>query len=450
MFEIGPEHPISSYRQEIAAPLFKVIRDGDSCAVIGSASVGKSRFLQFLRQPKVMQHYLGDQADKTLLIAVDSNRLTEICEWGLYELLLTAIVEAVGHDPDLQPLRSELNQLRYEVIINKSALLARRQVELATHMLCTEQRLKLCFLLDEFDDVYRTVPPMALANLRALRDMNKYRLCYVLLLRDHPTRLRPSNDSEGFYELFSRSILGLEPYSDVDAERMLAQLQVRKNRQISEHICNEIIRLTGGHAGLIVALFDIIIKSETKKLPNEIEALLSKPIILDECQKLWDGLADDEHLALIHFVRGIDISDEPMHKLLKLKGFLRTKTDTTWIFSSLFEHFLKTQASLTDSKLHLDLKTRSVWVGSRAIRLTAREFDLVAYLYSCEGKVCSRDEILNSLYPDEYRTGNLQDNRVDNLVRHVRKKIEPSPKRPCYLLTIRQKGYRLVADPKSN
>lgn len=449
MFEIGPEHPLT-YRQEIAAPLFKAIRDGDSCAIVGSSSVGKSRFWHFLRQPDVVQHYLGDQADKTLLVAADSNRLAEMSEWGLYELLLTTIIETIGAVPELRPVRPELNELRREVINSKNALLARRQVELTTRILCTEQGQKVCFLLDEFDEVYRTMTPLALANLRALRDMNKYRLCYIPLLRDHPARLRSIHDSEGFYELFSHSIIGLGPYSHADADRMLMQLQVRKNRTISPPVRDDILQISGGHAGLITALFEIAIKDRAGKLPNEAERLLSEPVILEECQKLWASLTEDEHLALIHLARGVAIADGSIDRVLKLKGFIQTKEEAAWLFSPLFECFLMTKASLADSKLHLDPETRSVWVGAREIKgLTAREFDLVASLYRCEGKVCSRDEILSDLYPDEVHTGDVQDNRVDSLIRHARKKIEPAPKRPCYLLTVRQKGYRLVTVPES-
>jgi ABC-type cobalamin/Fe3+-siderophores transport system ATPase subunit len=48
--EIGPEHPMS-YRQELVKPLFARIQASESCAVIGAASMGKSRLLQFILRP---------------------------------------------------------------------------------------------------------------------------------------------------------------------------------------------------------------------------------------------------------------------------------------------------------------------------------------------------------------------------------------------------------------
>jgi len=50
MAEIGTQLPFT-YRQEVAAPLFDLLRSGESCAVVGPASMGKSRLLQYLLRP---------------------------------------------------------------------------------------------------------------------------------------------------------------------------------------------------------------------------------------------------------------------------------------------------------------------------------------------------------------------------------------------------------------
>ena len=124
----GPEHPLT-YRQEIAAPLFQLIQSGESAALVGSASMGKTRLLQFLRRSDVQRHYLGEDAAATWLVLVDCQRLAEASEWGLYELLLTTLTEAALGEP---ALRDWLNGLRNEVVTRRDGLLALRSVELAT------------------------------------------------------------------------------------------------------------------------------------------------------------------------------------------------------------------------------------------------------------------------------------------------------------------------------
>ena len=103
-------------------------------------------------------------------IAIGWPRLSE---WGLYELLLTALTEAATARFGAE-VRDWLNGLRREAITDRNALLARRHVELATRVLCREHGLRLCFILDEFDASYRTLSPAALANLRAVRDADRY------------------------------------------------------------------------------------------------------------------------------------------------------------------------------------------------------------------------------------------------------------------------------------
>ncbi|MCG8346768.1 MAG: winged helix-turn-helix domain-containing protein [Chloroflexales bacterium] len=445
MPEIGPEH-LLTYRQEIAAPLFAAIRAGDSSAIAGSASMGKSRLLQFMLRPDVQQHYLGEQTANTLLILVDSNRLAAVSEWGFYELLLTVLTEASGRHAKSQPLRAELNVLRREAITSRDAILARRHSELAFHMLCQEQQLSLCLILDEFDEAYRVLPALALANLRALRDANKYQLCYTLMLRDHPARLRSPADCEGFYELFSRCVLGLRPYAAEDVMSILAQLEARKGQTLQPADCDQLRALSGGHPGLLVALFDCM-RSQGVSVADD---MFDQPTIREECRKLWEGLANDERLALSHLADGRSIPDAP-RAILELKGLIHTQHDRLTMFSPIFTRYVQTEAAPIDLPLWVDETARVVWQGGQAIRdLTAREFDMLAFLYRRTGQVCTRDEILAYLYPDESKRfeNDLSDGRVDTLVKRIREKVEPIRERPRYIMTIRGKGYKLITAPE--
>lgn len=189
------------------------------------------------------------------MVLIDTHRLAECSEWGFYELVLTALIEACGQHPTSAGMRTEINALRHEIILSNHAILARRHGELAAHMLCQERGLRLCLVLDEFDDLYRNLPPPALLNLRALRDAHKYHLSYIVLLRQTPARLRPPADCEGFYELLSRTIIGLRPYTTEDADRIITQLEVRKNHILPGEARTLLLHLSGGHPGLLGALF---------------------------------------------------------------------------------------------------------------------------------------------------------------------------------------------------
>ena len=256
--ETEPEHPLT-YRQEIASPLFQRLRAGESGVIIGAASMGKSRLLQFIQRRDVQRHYLAAMAESTLLIAADCNRLAAFSAWALHELLLTALIEASGEYEQTRDLSERHYQWRNEAIRSRSRLLTQRHVELALHIFCKERGLRIGFILDEFDEAYRRLPSQALANLRALRDQHKYQLSYLLFTRDDPKYLRNPDQCEGFYELISRGVNGLSPYGEEDGRRVIQQICARRYHEVGhleESILRALLQLSGGHPGLIAALLD--------------------------------------------------------------------------------------------------------------------------------------------------------------------------------------------------
>ena len=452
MPEIGPEHPLT-YRQEIAEPIFQLIRSGESVAVVGLASMGKSRLLRFVLRPDVQAHYLGDASPATWLVRVDGNRLATVSEWGLYELLLTALIEAASGQLEAGVV-DWLGGLRREVILSENALLARRYVELATQVLCRQQPLRLCLVCDEFDECYRSLPASSLHNLRFLRDADRYSLCYLLLLRDHPARLRSPDDHEGFYELFSRSILGLKPYMLADGRRVLAQLAVRRRFPLTAQQEELLLHLSGAHPGLMVVLFDRFLRAkegDPVEGPAEevVRWALAQEPVSEECRRVWNGLGQDEQLALSRLVQGGGVPPA-LRELLLLKGLLQEVEGGRTVFGSpLLREYVRTQASIDGDSFRLDEPSAALWVeGRRVSDLTRLEFELLRYLYRRRGQVCSREEILGALYPDERIEAIGGDNRVDSLMRHLRRAVEPVPEQPRYLLTVRGHGYRLVDKPE--
>jgi DNA-binding response OmpR family regulator len=93
--------------------------------------------------------------------------------------------------------------------------------------------------------------------------------------------------------------------------------------------------------------------------------------------------------------------------------------------------------------LEVDVTAGMVRVDRRAIALSPKEFALLAHLYSKRGQVCSKDDIGSAVWP-EYQDG-VYDYQIENLVRRLRSRLEPDPAAPQLLLTVRGRGYKLVA-----
>ena len=94
-------------------------------------------------------------------------------------------------------------------------------------------------------------------------------------------------------------------------------------------------------------------------------------------------------------------------------------------------------------ELRLDLEKRLVTVAGSAVSLTPTEYDLLRLLAQNEGKLMTHPAILRAVWGPAYRE---ESNYLHVYVSQLRRKLEPDPARPRYLLTQPGVGYRLV-DP---
>jgi two-component system KDP operon response regulator KdpE len=98
-------------------------------------------------------------------------------------------------------------------------------------------------------------------------------------------------------------------------------------------------------------------------------------------------------------------------------------------------------AIIEEGDFRVDPQARDVSVAGKDVHLSPKEFDLLLYFIRHPGRVLTHRTLLakiwggNSVEQTEYL-------RV--FVRHLRKKTEPDPARPCYILTDPWVGYRFV------
>lgn len=104
-----------------------------------------------------------------------------------------------------------------------------------------------------------------------------------------------------------------------------------------------------------------------------------------------------------------------------------------------------------DGKLRLgdltvDLADHVVLVrGRRPVRLTPTELRLLCLLARPPGRVHSREDLETGLWGQALQNGH---NTVNAYVSELRRKIEPDPRHPRYVVTVRGLGYRLECRPQ--
>jgi two-component system alkaline phosphatase synthesis response regulator PhoP len=99
------------------------------------------------------------------------------------------------------------------------------------------------------------------------------------------------------------------------------------------------------------------------------------------------------------------------------------------------------QAPIVVGPVRVDPARRSVTVEGVEVALTATEFELVAHLASQPGRVFTRAQLLEAVHGE---ASDAYGRAVDAHVKNVRRKIEPDPHQPRFVLTVHGVGYRFA------
>ena len=95
--------------------------------------------------------------------------------------------------------------------------------------------------------------------------------------------------------------------------------------------------------------------------------------------------------------------------------------------------------SISLKDMVIDKLNRTVTVKDIPVLLTGKEFDLLLFLASNKGRVFTKKQIYSQVWEEEYA---FDDSNIMSFISKLRKKIEPDPDHPFYILTVRGVGYR--------
>jgi len=98
---------------------------------------------------------------------------------------------------------------------------------------------------------------------------------------------------------------------------------------------------------------------------------------------------------------------------------------------------------LRAGELSIDLQRRTVRRHGALVDLTATEFDVLATLAREPGRAFTRAQLIELVYDVSYAGF---DRTIDAHIKNLRRKIEPDPREPRYILTIYGVGYRFAEE----
>ncbi len=94
---------------------------------------------------------------------------------------------------------------------------------------------------------------------------------------------------------------------------------------------------------------------------------------------------------------------------------------------------------VTFGDFELNLTARKLFRSGREVELTAKEFGLLNYFATRTGRALARNDVLDAVWG---RSAIVTPRSIDRCVATLRAKIEPDPRRPTFIQTIRDIGYR--------
>ena len=98
------------------------------------------------------------------------------------------------------------------------------------------------------------------------------------------------------------------------------------------------------------------------------------------------------------------------------------------------------ETRLIINQLELDIPHRQARVRNRKLHLTPVEYGLLVTLMRSAGKVVSHDDLLRSVWGEQYE-GDYSVLRVN--ISRLRQKLEENPRRPIYIVTVPGQGYQM-------
>jgi DNA-binding response OmpR family regulator len=96
---------------------------------------------------------------------------------------------------------------------------------------------------------------------------------------------------------------------------------------------------------------------------------------------------------------------------------------------------------LRAADVEVDVPRMRVTVAGRTVDLTPTEFQLLSTLVARPGQVFTRAQLLDAVHGVAFESF---ERAIDAHVKNIRRKIEPAPGRPRYLLTVHGVGYRFA------
>jgi hypothetical protein len=476
-----------TYRASELRTLAGWIAAGASGSVVGLIGCGRSNFLRFLcEQPAALQSYLADASQVVVLVPVDLYDLPNNNLADLYRTILHAFYWV------RERLTPPLAQIAADLYAEHRAIVDPFLTQKALYELLLafqHAHVGVVLVMNRFDHFYETSTPQMVNTLRGLRDRFRGTLSYIVGMRQEVAYLPDPSTLGDMYELFAGHMCYVGAMTDDDSRHMLADVLRVSPTPPSDAEVEAMLRLSGGFPSLLKAIGQWwMLAPQRPPAPADwLAALLDHAAIQHRLARLWQGLTQEEKLALseIHkqhalnwhaqerggamgaaattsrrYANGAEAQPLPGMSLgrsisivqrLAAKGCCARDGAGWRVNGELLAAFIARLAGRIRGQIWVDDSARMIYQGQQPINdLTPLEYNILRFLISHPRMRHTSDTIIDNAWPEDENKEAVTPNNLQVHISSIRKKIEPNPAAPRFLITWhgRPGGYQFFPEGK--
>lgn len=437
--------------------LFEAIRVRDCLSVVGVSNLGKSATLRALADPAVQRQYLAADAASYLVVYIDFNQMLEMSDQAFYELVLRCSIDSLREQDANSEVLRQVEHAYTSLVAPASAF--EIPLRFAQAMSAVGDQLPQCvvFLFDEVDGPVGGIDGRVFLNLRALKDRHPNSLTYITATNRRLGQIRTDSDVAEFAELFTHRVHYISMLQEPEIRQFAARFADEESITFSDEDIAFMRVWSGGHPVLLETTCRILglLTGRPMRDPSQnwiihrraAEMLAQDLNIHAECRKIWSDLSEEEQEALLAVGRGAETAAADGLDSVIAKQLITVNGAERHIFARALAEFVQRQHVARRPQpqgIRLDPDSGEVWIhGQQIPTLTNLEYRLLLLLYGRIGKICTKYEVVEAVWGEEY-IDEVDDARIEKLVSRLRLKIEPDPATPRYVQTIRGRGYKLV------
>lgn len=432
---------------------------GESGAVVGLVGCGRSNLLNFLcRRPDVLQRYLPEQASRLILVPVDIYNLPANDLSSLYRTMLHSFYWL--REQFTTEIKQAVNTLYLENRAVQDPFLSQKALYDLLRLL-QERQFRVVLVLNRFDRFCEVATPQMINTLRGLRDNFKDMLSYLVGMIQEVGYLADPMALGDMYELLDTHVCWVGSMTVADAHDMLTHVLRPASSAPDETAVAAMLRLSGCFPSLLKAVGQWWLLGGAGSMPTADWAplLLEEKVIQYRLERIWNGLTQEEKLALAELQKGAwletraHLATQQAHTLARLsaKGLCQQDAQDWRIASELLAAYVGGLEGRVRGKIWLDEAARVIHQGQEPLTdLIGLQYEILRFLTKNPYIRHTRDDIIDNAWPEEEQREGITPNALQVHIASIRKKIEPNPALPRYLLTWhgRPGGYQFFPEGK--